>query len=240
MTESESADESPERHVSLRPHDDMIDTTSPACISTPVIIASPAVHSRIQMTTRKSMLGLLPVMMPARSAALRRASDLLPPRKRYKGTSAMHSDGPSDEGSPVTQAESDMDLDIQAYVEAVTATAATTIVDGLSSEPVLAGVEAGFKLGLAVVETESEPEEAEADEEADAESWPKARVVALEGSNMRLRDPLGVKRVRADSLQRCLGYVEEELRQVHELRAHESQRLWRMETFMTRTHDYRP
>ncbi|GKF15692.1 hypothetical protein Tco_0057154, partial [Tanacetum coccineum] len=51
----------------------------------------------------------------------------------------------------------------------VTAIAATAIVDGLGSEPVLAGVEAGFEPGLAVVETESEPEEAEADEEADVE-----------------------------------------------------------------------
>ncbi|GJZ27347.1 hypothetical protein Tco_0645960 [Tanacetum coccineum] len=66
-----------------------------------------------------------------------------------------------------------------------------------------------------------------------------ARVVALEGSNTRLRDVIGVERVRADSLQRRLGYVEEELRQVYELQAHKSQRLWRMETFMMRTHDFR-
>ncbi|GJZ68820.1 hypothetical protein Tco_0632370 [Tanacetum coccineum] len=65
-------------------------------------------------------------------------------------------------------------------------------------------------------------------------------VVALEGSNTRLRDALGIERVRPDSLQRRLGYVEDELRQVRELRAHESQRLWRMETFMMRTQDYRP
>ncbi|GJY75135.1 putative reverse transcriptase domain-containing protein [Tanacetum coccineum] len=38
-------------------------------------------------------------------------------------------------------------------------------------------------------------------------------VVALEGSNTRLRDTIGVERVWADSLQRRLGYVEEELRQ---------------------------
>ncbi|GKB47367.1 putative reverse transcriptase domain-containing protein [Tanacetum coccineum] len=46
-------------------------------------------------------------------------------------------------------------------------------------------------------------------------------VAALEDSNTRLRDALGIKRVRADSLQRRLGYVEDELRQIHELRAHE-------------------
>nr|GEX50149.1 hypothetical protein [Tanacetum cinerariifolium] len=62
----------------------------------------------------------------------------------------MHSDESSDEGSPVTQIESDMDLDIREDVEVVTATAATAIIDGLGSELVLAGVEAGFDLGLVV------------------------------------------------------------------------------------------
>ncbi|GKD13708.1 hypothetical protein Tco_1198115, partial [Tanacetum coccineum] len=50
-----------------------ISIASPACISTPGIIASPAFRSRIMMTTRKSTLGLQPMMTPARSAALRRA-----------------------------------------------------------------------------------------------------------------------------------------------------------------------
>ncbi|GJS45077.1 hypothetical protein Tco_0595198 [Tanacetum coccineum] len=252
----ESADESPERHVSLTLHDDMVrfrlssplglsslDTTipsteiatsSPACISTLVIITSPAIRSHIQTTIRKSTLGLRPKMTPAHSATLRRArratlsletsssdtssgsssdlapassssagpsrkrsrssatsipstvhttgvlsptrANLLPPRKRYKGTSAMHSDESSDEGSLVMQTGSDMDSDIRADVEAVTATASTGIVDGLGIEPVLAGVEAGFEPGLAVVETKSEPEEAEADEEADVEIQPEVTI----------------------------------------------------------------
>ncbi|GKA54341.1 hypothetical protein Tco_0753290 [Tanacetum coccineum] len=327
-SESESADESPERHVSLRLHVDMVsrwrdrvrfcpsspsgssspDTTipstkiataSPACKSTPVIIASPAVRSRIRTTVRKSTLGLRLVMMPSRSAALRKArraalpletsssdtssgsssdlaprvlsltqADLLPPRKRYRGTSAMHSDESSGEGSQVTQTESDMDSNIRADVEAVTTTAATAIVNGLGIKPVLAGVEAGFEPGLAVVETERQLEDGmqgvydhlqeiplqriddiesrQIEQEgrnliADSErSGLLARVVALEGSNTRLRDAICVERVRSDSLQRRLGNVEEELRQVRELHAHESQRLWRMETFMMRTQDYRP
>ncbi|GKC52009.1 hypothetical protein Tco_1074754 [Tanacetum coccineum] len=57
------------------------------------------------------------------------------------------------------------------------------------------------------------------------------RVADLEGSNTRLRDTLGVEKVSADSFQRRLGYVEDELRQIRELLSHESQRLWRMETF---------
>ncbi|GJU07728.1 hypothetical protein Tco_1124158 [Tanacetum coccineum] len=48
------------------------------------------------------------------------------------------------------------------------------------------------------------------------------RVVALKGSNTGLQDALGIERARADSLQQCLGYAKEELKQVYELRAHES------------------
>nr|GEX87286.1 hypothetical protein [Tanacetum cinerariifolium] len=39
------------------------------------------------------------------------------------------------------------------------------------------------------------------------------RIMALEGSKLGLRDALGIEKVRADSFQRRLGYVEEELRQ---------------------------
>nr|GFC00351.1 hypothetical protein [Tanacetum cinerariifolium] len=51
-----------------------IATISPSCdISIHVIIASPAVHSRIRRPSRKSTLVLRPVMTLARSVALRRA-----------------------------------------------------------------------------------------------------------------------------------------------------------------------
>ncbi|GKC49617.1 hypothetical protein Tco_1072362 [Tanacetum coccineum] len=361
----ESADESSERHVSLTLHDDMVSrwrdrvrfrlssplglssldttisfteiaTSSPACISTLVIITSPAIRSRIQTTVRKSTLGLRPKMTPARSATLRRArravlsletsssdtssgfssdlapassssagpsrkrsrssatsipstvhttgvlsptrADLLPPRKRYRGTSAMHSDESSDEGSLVMQTGSDMDSDIRVDVEAVTTTASTGIVDGLGIEPVLAGVEAGFEPGLAVVETKSELEEAEADEEADAEIQPEVTIeigfdVAIGidiPDDLLMPDAIERYRVETDIAEGYLqeiplqriddiesrqteqkgrnliadsersGYVEEELGQIRELRAHESQRLWRMETFMMRTQDYCP
>nr|GEU70064.1 hypothetical protein [Tanacetum cinerariifolium] len=101
-------------------------------------------------------------------------ASLLPPHKRYIRTSAIHSDESGDEGSPKTHTESDMNLDIRAYIKVETATTDTTTamtVDGLGIEPVLAGVKMGFELGLAVVESQSEPEEAEADDEADAENY---------------------------------------------------------------------
>nr|GEV98645.1 hypothetical protein [Tanacetum cinerariifolium] len=105
--------------------------SSPVFLFTPVIIASPAVRIRIRKTVRQRVLS------PTRA-------DHLPPRKRYRGTSAMNSDESSYEGSPVAQAE-------------------------LGIKPVLAGVETGFMLDLAVGDSKSEPEEAEANEEADVE-----------------------------------------------------------------------
>nr|GEW26709.1 hypothetical protein [Tanacetum cinerariifolium] len=87
-SKSKPADELPKRHVSPRFYDDVVSrdsycpyptstteiaTASSACISTPGIIASSVVRSRIRTTARKSTLGLRPVMTPARSTALRRA-----------------------------------------------------------------------------------------------------------------------------------------------------------------------
>ncbi|GJY04659.1 hypothetical protein Tco_0370599 [Tanacetum coccineum] len=101
--------------------------------------------------------------------------------------------------------------------------------------------------------------EAEADKEANAEIQPEGTIEigvdvaigmdipddslmpdAIERLGKLEEGMQGIERVRADSLQRRLGYVEDKLGQVHELRAYESQILWRMETFMMRTHDYRP
>ncbi|GJZ27346.1 hypothetical protein Tco_0571599 [Tanacetum coccineum] len=222
--ESESTDELLERHVSLRLHDDVVarwrdsvrsypfspsgssslDTTimsieiaiaSPAFISTPVIIASPAVRSRIRTTVRQSTLGLQPVMTPAYSTTLRRAcraalsletssfdtssgsssylalvssSSVRPSRKRSRGTSAMHSNESGDEGSPETQTELNMDSDIWADIKAAIMTD-----DGLGIEPVMTGVETDIRPELAAVETESEPMEAEADDEANVEVQPE-------------------------------------------------------------------
>ncbi|GKC74333.1 hypothetical protein Tco_1120216, partial [Tanacetum coccineum] len=134
-----------------------------------------------------------------------------------------HSDESSDEGSSETHTELNMDSDIRADIKAEIAAATTTaaaIVGGLDFGLVLTGVEMGFETELAFVESESKPKEAKVDDKADVEieqegrnlianderSGLLERVVSLEGSNMRLRDALGVKRVRADSLQRRLGY----------------------------------
>ncbi|GJR83348.1 hypothetical protein Tco_0154133 [Tanacetum coccineum] len=286
-----------------------IATAPPDCDTlTLIITASPAVRSRIQKTSRKSTLGLRPVMTPARSVALRRArratlshetssssslsdstshtlessftaslqgpltrrrpqcldyatptssSSAGPSRKRSRSSatsimSAVHTAG------ALSLDRSDLLPPHKRYkdIEAMTVTAT---VDGLGIEPVLAEVEMGFELGLAVVWSESEPEEAEADDEADAEIQPEDTIKigvdvatgidipddllmpdAIERLGQLEEGMQVIERLRADSLQQRLGYLEDELRQVHELQAYESQRLWRMETFMMRTHDYRP
>ncbi|GKE88324.1 hypothetical protein Tco_1565799, partial [Tanacetum coccineum] len=209
---------------------------------------------------------LVPIATPVPGALSPVRADLLPPRKRIRGSVSATDYEVSSEESYEPYTEPDIDSDVQADIDACIAAA-----DAAAARETDVRVEVG-------IETE-----AEAGEEANAEIQPEGtieigvdvttgidipddllmpdaieeqegrnliangkrsglleRVVALEGSNTRLRDALGIKRVRADSLRRRLGYVEDELRQVHELRAHESQRLWRMETFMMRTQDYRP
>ncbi|GKA95599.1 putative reverse transcriptase domain-containing protein [Tanacetum coccineum] len=178
---------------------------------------------------RQSLATSIPSTVHTTGALSPARADLLPPYKRYKSTSAMHSDESSDEGSPETHTKSDMDSDIQADIEDETTAAAAT-VDRLGIEPDTTMVEMSFEPGLAVVESESEPKEAEANDKVDAEIQPKdtieievdvatgidfiRRVAALEGSNASLRDALDVEKARADSLQRRLGNVDDELRQI--------------------------
>ncbi|GKC84079.1 hypothetical protein Tco_1139796 [Tanacetum coccineum] len=163
-------------------------------------------------------------------------ANLLPPHKRYIGTLAMHSSESSDEGSPEMHTKSNMDTNIQADIE----TASVTI-DGLGIKPVMVGVEMGFEPGLVVVESESEPEEAKADDKADVEVQSDGTIeIRVDiATGIDIPDDL----LMPDAIER-LGQLEEgmqedELRKVRELQAHESQRLWRMETFMMRTQDYR-
>ncbi|GKC71114.1 hypothetical protein Tco_1116997 [Tanacetum coccineum] len=142
-------------------------------------------------------------------------ANLLPPHKRYK----------------------DVRADIKTETMAVAA-----IVDGLDIDPVMAGVEMSFELGLAVVESKSELEEAEADEEAGTKIQPEGTIEIGVYVATRIDIPDGLLMPDAIEQLRQLedGKQEVELRQVCELQAHKSKRLWRMETFMMRTHDYRP
>ncbi|GKF79246.1 hypothetical protein Tco_0234814, partial [Tanacetum coccineum] len=97
-------------------------------------------RSRSLATSIPSTVHTARALSPARA-------DLLPPHKRYRGKSAMHSYESSDEGSLETHAESDMDSDIRVDIEAETAAAAMTtvaIVDGLGIEPDMTVFETGF------------------------------------------------------------------------------------------------
>nr|GEU73391.1 hypothetical protein [Tanacetum cinerariifolium] len=91
--------------------------------------------SRSSATSIPSTVHTLGSLSPARA-------DLLPPHKRYRGTSAMRSYESGDDSA--------------------------LTIDGLDIEPVMVGVEIVFELELAVFESKSKPEEAEADDEADA------------------------------------------------------------------------
>nr|GEW89811.1 putative reverse transcriptase domain-containing protein [Tanacetum cinerariifolium] len=150
-------------------------------------------------TSIPSIIHIAGALSPARV-------DLLPPRKRYRGTSAISNES-SDEGSPDTYAESETDLDIQADIEAETTAAnmtAVAIVNDLGIKPDMAVVETGFELGLAVVESKSEPEEAEVKGEADTELQSEGTIEI--GSTLLLR----LRRTTAtlDSLMRAKAKME--------------------------------
>ncbi|GJR40753.1 pentatricopeptide repeat-containing protein [Tanacetum coccineum] len=146
--------------------------------------------------------------------------DLLPPHKRYRGTSAMHSDESGDEGSPETHTESDMDSDIRADIKAesqrlwlllrqLMEAGDETDAEIQPKGTIEIGVDVA--IGIDIPDNLLMPDAIE--RLGQLEEGMRERVMALEGSNTRLRDTLGIERVRADSLQRRLGYVEDELKQ---------------------------
>nr|GEU30335.1 putative reverse transcriptase domain-containing protein [Tanacetum cinerariifolium] len=165
-------------------------------------------RSRSSATSISSTICTTGVLSPTQA-------DPLPLHKRYRGTSSMHSDESGDEVILETQTESNMDSDIRADIKVVTATASIVTDNGLGIKPVMTGFETDIRPKLAGVQTESEPEEADADDEANAEdnlrricriehegrriadserSGLLVRVVALEGSNTRLQDDIGIER----------------------------------------------
>ncbi|GKB35484.1 hypothetical protein Tco_0880426 [Tanacetum coccineum] len=66
------------------------------------------------------------------------------------------------------------------------------------------------------------------------------RIRVLEGSNIGLRDALGVKREMAASLERHLGYMLEELRRIRLSYQYDREDFRRLETFTMRRLGYRP
>ncbi|GKE40612.1 hypothetical protein Tco_1464017 [Tanacetum coccineum] len=185
-SESESADESLERHISSSPDTTIssteIATASHACISTPIIIASPAVHIYILTTIRKSTLGLRPMMMPTRSAALHRvrraalsletsSSDTLSGSLSDLSRASSSSIGPSQKRSRSSATS----------ISSIVCTAGVLSSNRVDLLPprkmyrvtsVMHSDESANEAIAIIVEIESEPEEAEADEEANAESQP--------------------------------------------------------------------
>ncbi|GJR99521.1 putative reverse transcriptase domain-containing protein, partial [Tanacetum coccineum] len=251
-SESEPADELPERHVSLRHHDDVVSrcrakilvaptppapstdiaTAPPICDTlTPVITTSPPVRSRIQTTTRKSTLGLRPMMTLARSAALRRArraalssetssSVTLRPR-RAAAILAVAIAEADDEANAKIQLEGTIEIRVHVTI-GIDIPNDLPMLDTIERlEQVKESVQGMFGHMLVIPLQRIEDIEAGQTEQqarnmiADGErSSLLERVAALKSSNTRLQDALGIERVRADSLQRRLGYVEDEFKQI--------------------------
>nr|GEW12673.1 putative reverse transcriptase domain-containing protein [Tanacetum cinerariifolium] len=176
----------------------------PQCLdyttSTPFLAARPSrKRTRSPATSIPSTVHIAGSLSPARV-------DLLPPCKRYRGTSAISNES-SDEGGPDTSAESETDLDIQADIEAETTAAnmiAVATVNELGIKPDMAVVETGFELGLAVVESKSKPKKAEVEGKADTELQSEGTIEIGSTLLLRLRRPTAT----LESLMRAKARME--------------------------------
>ncbi|GJU84986.1 hypothetical protein Tco_1292532 [Tanacetum coccineum] len=151
----------------------------------------------------------VPIARPIFRALSPVRADLLPPRKRIKGSVSTTDYEVSSYESYKPYTEPNIDSDVQTYIDACVAA-----VDAATAREMDFRIEVGIETER-IDDIESRQREQEGRNLiVDGErSNLLERVVALEGSNTGLRDALCIERVRADSLQRRLGYVEEELRQ---------------------------
>nr|GEU54734.1 hypothetical protein [Tanacetum cinerariifolium] len=186
----------------------------------------------------RSSTTAVPIATPVPRALSPTCADLLPPRKIIKGFVFVTDYEVSLEESYEPYIKPDIDSDVQADIDAGIAAADTAaaremdvrVEDGIKTEAE-AGEEANVEIQpegtinikvdvatkMDILDESLMPDVVERLGQLEDE-----HVVALKGSNMELRDALGIERVRADSLQRRLGYVEEELKHVRKLHAHET------------------
>ncbi|GJX38447.1 putative reverse transcriptase domain-containing protein [Tanacetum coccineum] len=258
-SESELADELLERHVSLRPYDDMV---SSAALCRARLAALSLQTSASDTSSGSSSNSVSHTSEGTFTASLQGTQISLEDHPHHSFEVVRSPSGPltrrrsqcSDYTTPTSSSSAKpsrkrsqslaMSIpsrkryrDIQADLETTTMT-----IDGLDIEPVIVGVKIGVEPGLAFFESESELEEAEADEEADAEIQPEGtidigvdittRIDILDDllmpdamkrlGSLRRREQKGknlivegIEKVRADSLQRHLGYVEDGLGQAN-------------------------
>nr|GEU64891.1 hypothetical protein [Tanacetum cinerariifolium] len=191
-----------------------------------------AISARPSCKRCRSSTTSVPIATPIPRALSPRCADLLPPHKIIKGFVFVTDYEVSLEESYEPYTEPNIDFDVQADIDAGIAAvdAAATretnvrVEDGIKTEAE-ADEEANVEIqpeGTINIKVDVATQMDILDESimpdvverlGQLEEGMKEHVVALKGSNMELRDALGIERVRADSLQRRLGYVEEELKQ---------------------------
>ncbi|GJU44634.1 putative reverse transcriptase domain-containing protein [Tanacetum coccineum] len=143
------------------------------------------------------------------------------------------------EADAQTNTEADAKADVQASAEAYTedGSVGTTINVGVDfvAEPV-----APHDLPTLTIAERLDEYEETIQVTADTERANLIeRVTTLEASYTRLRDSLRVERERHDSIERRLGYVSEELRQIRLSHHYDTEIFRRLKTFMIRHHGYR-
>ncbi|GKB45430.1 hypothetical protein Tco_0896183, partial [Tanacetum coccineum] len=233
-----------------------IATGPPACdILTLVIITSPAVCSHIRTTVKKSTLGLRPMMMPAHSAALRKArlATLSPETSSSKDYSHHSSKAVRSPSRPLTHRRPQ--CSDYATLTSSSSTRPSRKRSRSSATSIPSTVHSSDEGSLKAHAESDMDSDIRADIEAEttaAAMTAAATIDGLEGTIEIVVDvttrigipydlPMPDTIERLEQLKKSVqGYVEDMLRQVDELRAHRSQRLGRMETFLMRSQSYSP
>ncbi|GJX88639.1 putative reverse transcriptase domain-containing protein [Tanacetum coccineum] len=233
-------------------------TTSYRCSHSPSHSAGP---SRKRC---RSPVAIVPSSIPASGALVPNHADLLPSHKRFRDFISLEDSVEDDIDADVL---ADIKVDVAA-IETVTAMDVEAGIDagigievdvGVDREDEDEEVESSdrgtIEVGVDVVVGIDIPiplqrlEDIESRQrQLEAESLIASReraslldhVTALERSNMRLQDILRIESVRVARFQRCMGYMEDELRQICRFRYYDRLRFRRLEAFAARRLGFRP
>ncbi|GKC99694.1 hypothetical protein Tco_1169969 [Tanacetum coccineum] len=237
-------------------------TTSDRCLHSPSYSVGP---SRKRC---RSPVAIMPSSIPASGALVPNHVDLLPSHKRFRDFISLEdsveddidADVLADIKIDVAAVDTTTAMDVEAGIDAGIGIEVDVGVDREDEDEEVESSDRGtMEVGVdvvvgidipvgmlmpGVVEHLEQVEERQLEAESLIASRERAslldHVTALERSNMRLRDILRIESVRVAKFQRCMGYMEDELRQIRRFRYYDRLRFRKLEAFATRRLGFRP
>ncbi|GJV93161.1 hypothetical protein Tco_1540974, partial [Tanacetum coccineum] len=150
-------------------------------------------------------------------------ADLLLPHKRFRDSISpkdsikddIDADALADSDADVAAAEVTADMDVEARVDAGIGIEVEDDIKDEDEGDAESSDRGTIEVRMDVVAGIDIPDEVESLIASGERVGLLDHVAALERSNARLRNTLRMESVRADRLRRCMGFIEDELRQIH-------------------------